>query len=217
MRGGERVLTVQVPAEEFSRVFTPYIEAGYDIVYIGCSLKQSGSVNTGTVVANKLTETHKDARIYCIDSLNASMSEGMLAVRAAQYRDEGMTADEINTRILAERKLVNEFCTVHSLDALTHAVRDAEINGVTIHAGDYFGYTDKSAVSAAKDKLDAAKDLTNGLKIVEHEYIIIIYGAGMTLPEREEYRTHLAAIYPHTELFEIDGGQEVYDLLIVLQ
>lgn len=58
MRGGEHVLTAQVPAEEFSRVFTPYIEAGYDIVYIGCSLKQSGSVNNGTVVANKLTETH---------------------------------------------------------------------------------------------------------------------------------------------------------------
>lgn len=103
---------------------------------------------------------------------------------------------------------------MHSLDALKRAVRDAEINGVTIHAGDYFGYTDKSAVSAAKD---TAKDLTNGLKIVEHEYIIIVYGAGMTLPEREEYRTHLAASYPHTELFEIDGGQEVYDLLIVLQ
>lgn len=168
-------------------------------------------------MANKLTETHEDARIYCIDALNASMGEAMLAVRAAQYRDECMTAEEINTRILVERKLVNEFCTVHSFDALTRAVRDAEINGVTIHAGDYFGYTDKSAVSAAKDILDAAKDLTNGLKIVEHEYIIIIYGAGMTLPEREEYRIHLAASYPHTELFEIDGGQEVYDLLIVLQ
>lgn len=37
------------------------------------------------------------------------MGEGMLAVRAAQYRDECMTAEEINTRILVERKLVNEF------------------------------------------------------------------------------------------------------------
>lgn len=46
-------------------------------------------------------------------------------------------------------------------------------NGVYIHVGDYFGYTDKLALSAAKDKLDAAKDLTSGLKFVEHEYIII--------------------------------------------
>lgn len=38
MRGGERVLTAQVPAEEFSRVFTPYIEAGCDIVYIAVRL-----------------------------------------------------------------------------------------------------------------------------------------------------------------------------------
>lgn len=39
----------------------------------------------------------------------------------------------------------------------------------------------------------------------------------MTLPECEEYRTHFASSYPHTELFNIDGEQEVYDLLIFLQ
>lgn len=136
MRGGERVLTAQVPADEFARVFTPCVESGCDAVYIGCSLKQSGSVNTGAVVAKRLMEAHPEAKIFCIDSLNASMGEGMLAIRAAQYRNEGLTAEEINERILAERKHVNEFCTVHSLDALKRAGR---VKASSAFLGNLFG------------------------------------------------------------------------------
>lgn len=123
MRAGNRVFTTQVPAEEFERVFTNYLDLGFNIVYIGCSLKQSGSVNTGSVVAKKLLEKYPEAEIYCIDSLNASMGEGMLAIRAAEYRDSGMSAKEINDKILTERNNVNEFVTVHNLDALKRAGR----------------------------------------------------------------------------------------------
>ena len=71
MRGGGRVTTTQVPVDEFNRVFRKYLDAGCDIVYIGCSLKQSGSVNTASVLAKKLAEEYKDARVACIDSLHA--------------------------------------------------------------------------------------------------------------------------------------------------
>lgn len=84
MRAGNRVLTAQVPAEEFDRIFRKYLDEDNDIVYIGCSLKQSGSVNTGSVVAKKLLEHFPDAQVFCIDSLNASIGEGMLAIRAAE-------------------------------------------------------------------------------------------------------------------------------------
>ncbi len=123
MRAGERVLTAQVPTEEFGRIFRKYLEEGKDVVYIGCSLKQSGSVNTGAVVAKKLLPDYPEAKIFCIDSLNACMGEGMLAVRAAEYRDAGLDSQEIAGRIMAERNLVNEYCTVHSLDALKRAGR----------------------------------------------------------------------------------------------
>ena len=67
MRAGNRILTTQVPTDEFERVFGKYLEEGFDLVYIGCSLKQSSSVNTGTVVAKKLLESYPDAKIFCID------------------------------------------------------------------------------------------------------------------------------------------------------
>lgn len=123
MRGGERVKTTQVPPEEFQRVFKRYLDDGCDIVYIGCSSKQSGSVNTARVVSKKLLENYADARISCIDSLNASMGEGMLAIRAAELVAQGLSFDEVEKEVLAARKRVNQFVTVHSLDALKRAGR----------------------------------------------------------------------------------------------
>lgn len=123
IRGGKRIMTAQVSVEEFTAVFTKYLEEGYDIVYIACSSKQSGSVNTGYVTAKGLLEKYPDGKIICIDSLNASMGEGMLAVEAAKLAAEGKSADEIHSYILSIRKRVNQFVTVHTLDHLKKSGR----------------------------------------------------------------------------------------------
>lgn len=123
IRGGERVTTTQVPVEEFDRIFRKYLDMGMDIVYIGCSIKQSGSVNTGTIVANKLKEEYPEASIFCINSLNASLGEGMLAIRASEMAANGMTAQEINDAILPLRNRVNQYVTVHTLEHLKKAGR----------------------------------------------------------------------------------------------
>ena len=96
---------------------------GYDIVYIGCSSKQSGSVNTGKMIAQKLQDKYSDALIYCIDSLNASIGEGMLAIEAAKLAAQGFNAGYIQGYIMEIRKTVQQFATVHTLDHLKKAGR----------------------------------------------------------------------------------------------
>lgn len=92
MRGGKRITTSQVPVAEFERIFRLYLEQGCDIVYVACSSKQSSSVNTGGVVAKRILADYPDADIFCIDSLNASAGEGMLAIEAAKLAQDGMSA-----------------------------------------------------------------------------------------------------------------------------
>lgn len=123
IRGGKRVTTTQVPAGDFEIIFKKYLSEGYDIVYIACSSKQSGSVNTGYVTAQRLLADYPDVSVYCIDSLNASLGEGMLAVEAAKCVAKGMSADEINKYILSIRNNVNQFATVHTLEHLKKAGR----------------------------------------------------------------------------------------------
>lgn len=122
IRNGIKVTTTQVPPEEFTRIFDLYIN-DYDIVYIGCSTKQSGSVNTAAVIAKQYKEKYPDSSIYCIDSLNASIGEGMLAIKAAEMRDEGKSAKEIFDSVSAMRNNVREFITVHALEYLRRCGR----------------------------------------------------------------------------------------------
>lgn len=122
IRNGIKVTTTQVPPEEFTRIFDLYIN-DYDIVYIGCSTKQSGSVNTAAVIAKQYKEKYPDSSIYCIDSLNASIGEGMLAIKAAEMRDEGKSAKEIFDSVSAMKNNVREFITVHTLEYLRRCGR----------------------------------------------------------------------------------------------
>lgn len=196
MRGGERVKTSQVPSSEFDRVFRLYLDKGFDIVYIGCSLKQSSSVNTGAVTAKEILKDYPDAEIYCIDSLNACMGEGMLAIRAAEYRDEGLSAKEINDRILSERNLVNEYCTVHSLDCLKRAGR---VKASSAFFGNLLGVKpiiiadangDQTAVKKVKGREASLREIVAMLKesIVEPEKQTVYIAHADCLEEAEHVR-----------------------------
>lgn len=123
MRDGKRITTTQVPVEEFNRVFRKYLDLGCDIVYVGCSTKQSGSVNTAHVLAKKLMEEYDGAKISCIDSLRACLGEGMLAIEAAKCAETGADVDEVTEYVKSIRNKVNEYVAVHTLDYLKRAGR----------------------------------------------------------------------------------------------
>ena len=136
MREGNRVTTAQVPAEEYTQIFTKYIEQGYDIVSISCSSKQSSSVNTSYVVAEELMAKYEGAKILCIDSLNSCIPLGVLVIEAAKMAEAGKSADEVYEWVMANRKKVLQFATVHSLKTLYKAGR---VKGATAFFGNLLG------------------------------------------------------------------------------
>ena len=181
MREGKRIITAQVSVEEFGRIFEEYLKQNMDIVYIGCSSKQSGSVNTGYVIAKKLMEEYEGSAIICIDSLNASMGEGMLAIEAAKMAADGATATEIEAHILAIRKKANQYVTVHSLDALKRAGR---VKGSAAFFGNLMGVKpiiisdangDQAAYKKVKGRQKSFEEIISLLKstIVEPEKQVI--------------------------------------------
>lgn len=155
MRNGERITTAQVSIEEFQRIFDKYIKEGFDIIYIGCSSKQSGSVNTGYVVAQKILADNPDVKIACIDSQNASLGVGMVAIEAAKLVQEGKSFDQIVEHTMAIRKTVNQYVTVNSLTALKRAGR---VKGPAAFFGNLMGIkpiliSDKNGTQAAYKKV----------------------------------------------------------------
>lgn len=136
IRNGVHVTTTQVPPTEFMRIFKKYLDEGLDIIYIGCSLKQSGSVNTGTAVAKEILPEYPDARIECIDSLNASIGEGMIAIEAAKMHNDGLSFEETVEKTKALRKAVNQYVTVNTLDYLK---RSGRVSGPSAFFGNLMG------------------------------------------------------------------------------
>lgn len=136
IRDGERVTTTMVPPSEFEKYFSAELEKGNDIVYIACAVKMTGSVNVGRVEAEKLLAGYPGATICCIDSLNACLGEGLVAIKAAQLRDQGLSAKEIEDAILPIRNNVNQFVTVHNLNALKAAGR---VTGSSAFFGNLLG------------------------------------------------------------------------------
>lgn len=159
IRSGKRVTTAQVSVEEFNEVFGKYLKDGCDIVYIGCSLKQSGSVNTGHVTSKRLLSEYPNAEIYCIDSLNASIGEGMLAIEAAKMAKEGNTAAEISSYIMSIRNNVREFATVHTLE---HLKLSGRVSASSAFFGDLMGVkpilvADRNGTQTAYKKVKGRK------------------------------------------------------------
>ena len=185
MRDGKRIITAQVSVEEFLRIFEEYLKQDMDIVYIGCSSKQSGSVNTGFVTAKKFMEKYEGSRIICIDSLNASMGEGMLAIEAAKLANDGASATEIEAHILAIRKKVNQYVTVHSLDALKRAGR---VKGSAAFFGNLMGV--KPIIIADANGDQAAYKKVKGRQ-KSFEEIVAMLKASIVDPENQViYFTH---------------------------
>ena len=185
MRDGKRIITAQVSVEEFQRIFEEYVKQDMDVVYIGCSSKQSGSVNTGFVIAKKLMEQYEGSTIICIDSLNASMGEGMLAIEAAKMANDGASAVDIEAHILAIRKKVNQYVTVHSLDALKRAGR---VKGSAAFFGNLMGV--KPIIIADANGDQAAYKKVKGRQR-SFEEIVAMLKASVIEPEKQTiYLTH---------------------------
>lgn len=95
MADGAETKTAQVNADEYMEYFTPFLEAGKDILHVCLSSGLSGSVNSANVARTELLAKYPQRKIYIVDSLGASSGYGLLMDRLADLRDEGMELDAL--------------------------------------------------------------------------------------------------------------------------
>ncbi len=95
MAKGAETKTAQVNVGDYVDFFTPFLEAGQDIVHVTLSSGISGTINAARNAAAILRERYPDREIYVIDSLGASSGYGLLMDTAATKRDEGLSAQEL--------------------------------------------------------------------------------------------------------------------------
>lgn len=130
MRGGVRVLTAQINADEFKEAFSKYLDEGKDVMYIACSSALSNSYKSSLMAHDILAQERPDGKIVCIDSRNACLGLGMICMTASELRAEGRSIDETAQYIEAHKQEVNQFATVESLNYLKRAGRVSTTSAV---------------------------------------------------------------------------------------
>ena len=105
MRAGARVTTSQINPQAYVDCMEKHLKEGKDILFVGMSSGISGSFNSACIAAEQLREEYPGRTIRLIDSLGASLGEGLLAVEAIDWRREGKSEGEAADHL--EKKLVN--------------------------------------------------------------------------------------------------------------
>lgn len=95
MTDGAETRTSQVNVEEYIAHFTPFLEAGKDILHVCLSSGISGTINSALSAKAALEEKFPERKIYVLDSLLASSGYGLLMDKLADLRDGGMGIDEL--------------------------------------------------------------------------------------------------------------------------
>ncbi|MCQ2495395.1 MAG: DAK2 domain-containing protein [Lachnospiraceae bacterium] len=96
-------------------------------------------------------------------------------------------------------------------------VRDTDMDGIELHSGDYVGFAGKKILSCGKNAELAACALVDSLDFEDHEICILIGGADASAEGISQVRSHIEAEHPGCEIYEIDGGQDIYNYVIVLE
>ena len=93
MRAGSMPTTSQVNPESARALFEPYLKDGRDILHIAFSSGLSGTFNSCRIAAEELMQEYPGRRVLVLDSLSASLGQGLL-VYLAQYGLEIASAQD---------------------------------------------------------------------------------------------------------------------------
>ncbi|MDD5901343.1 MAG: DegV family protein [Lachnospiraceae bacterium] len=132
LRAGEESVTSQITPVVFKEVFSRFLKEGKDILYIAFSSGLSGTYNSARLMADELMEKYPERRIVCIDSLCASVGEGLLVYLAGKLRMEGKSFDEVVEWVTENRARICHWFTV---DDLIHLKRGGRLSGFEAAVG----------------------------------------------------------------------------------
>lgn len=131
-RDGKMPTTSQLTPEDIINDFDAVLSAGNDLLYIAFSSGLSGSYNNLSLVAGDMRVKYPDRKIHVVDSLCASLGQGLLVDYAVKMRDAGKSFDETVKWVESNKLGLNHWFTV---DSLAHLRRGGRVTGAAAFVG----------------------------------------------------------------------------------
>lgn len=119
--------TAACSADDYTNLFKPFIEEGYEVVHINLSSEFSSCCQNAHIAASDLDG------VYVVDSLNLSTGSGLLAIEAAELAREGKSGREIFDILEEKKKRLNVSFVLDTMEYLAKGGRCSSM--VSLAAG----------------------------------------------------------------------------------
>lgn len=170
--------------------------------------------------ANKVIILPNNKNIIMAAEQAAKLSEQDVIVVPTKTIPQGMSALLAYNPDLGldeNEKNMSEACQYVKTGQLTYAVRDTQIDGLTIEKDNFMGIVDGAIKATDPDKITATKKLLAELIDEDDEILTILQGEDATEEEVAELVTYIEAEFPEIEVETHQGNQPIYSLIFSVE
>ena len=132
LRAGEAAKTSAVNPTRWGEVIEPALSAGQDVLVLAFSSGLSTTYQSAVIAAEELGEKYPERTIRVVDTLCASMGQGLLVWYACKKRDEGLSLDALYSWVMENRL---HLCHWFTVDDLMYLKRGGRISAATALVG----------------------------------------------------------------------------------
>ena len=132
LRGGEAATTAAVNPEGWASVIEPVLAQGQDALVLVFSSGLSATYQSAVIAAQELQEKYPDRKINVVDTLAASLGQGLFVWYTCKKRDEGLSLEEL-TAWCEDNKL--KLCHWFTVDDLMYLKRGGRVSAATALLG----------------------------------------------------------------------------------
>ncbi len=132
LRAGEAATTAAANPQDWQNVLVPILEAGEDALVLAFSSGLSATYQSAVIAAQELAEKYPDRKVLVVDTLCASLGQGLLVYYACQKRDAGLSLEELYAWC-EENKL--HLCHWFTVDDLMYLKRGGRVSATTALLG----------------------------------------------------------------------------------
>ncbi|HWS44023.1 MAG TPA: DegV family protein, partial [Pseudoflavonifractor sp.] len=132
LRGGSMCTTAAVNIADYTRELEPLLKEGKDVLMLVFSSGLSATYQSARAAAEELAEQYPERKIFTVDTLCASLGQGLLVWHVVQQKRAGKSIEE--ARDWAEANKLN-LCHWFTVDDLHFLKRGGRVSAATAVVG----------------------------------------------------------------------------------
>ena len=132
LRDGAVATTSAVNVSQYTEFLEPLLQAGQDVLILAFSSGLSATYSSSVIAVQELAEKYPERKLYTVDTLCASLGQGLLVYLAARERDSGKTIEEVRDWAEANKLSI---CHQFTVDDLHFLKRGGRISATTAVVG----------------------------------------------------------------------------------